>query len=113
MGNFLYLFRRNESEIPEMSPEQMQQVTQRWINWITELDKAGQLADRGNRLKKAGKVVRPEGLVTDGPYVELKEAIGGFIVVKADNLDAAAAMAKGCPIFSFGGNVEVREIDVL
>ena len=113
MGNFLFLFRRDESEIPEMSPEQMQQITQRWIDWITELDRAGQLADRGNRLKKAGKVVHPEGLVTDGPYVELKEAIGGFIVVKAENLAAAAILAQGCPIFSFGGNVEVREIDVL
>jgi len=113
MSNFLYLFRRNESEVPEMSAEQLQAITQRWMDWVAQIAADGHLADRGNRLKKEGKVVKPDGLITDGPYVELKEAIGGFIVVKADDLHQAAEIAKGCPIFAFGGNVEVREIDAL
>jgi hypothetical protein len=49
------------------------------------------------------------GLVTDGPYVEAKEVIGGFSVVQADDYDAAAAIARECPIARVGGAVEVRE----
>lgn len=113
MSTFLYLFRRNEAELPEHSAEEMQAITQRWMDWVAELKASGHLADRGNRLKKEGKVVRGEGVVTDGPFVELKEAVGGYIAVNAKDLDEAATLAKGCPIFSFGGNVEVREIDSL
>ena len=109
----MYLFRRNESELPQHSAEEMQAITQRWMDWVSELKAKGHLADRGNRLKKAGKVVRVDGLITDGPFVELKEAVGGYIAVTAKDLDEAAELAKGCPVFSFGGNVEVREIDVL
>lgn len=113
MSTFLFLFRRNEADIPEHSAEEMQAITQRWMDWVAELKAGGHLAERGNRLKKAGKVVHGEGVITDGPFVELKEAIGGYIAVTAKDLDEAAALAKDCPVFSFGGNVEVREIDSL
>jgi hypothetical protein len=49
-------------------------------------------------------------LVTNGPYVEIKEAIGGYIVVRAESLEEAAEFAKDCPILALGGNVEVRTI---
>jgi len=54
--------------------------------------------------------VKPGALVTNGPYVETKEAIGGYILIRAETLDEAAEMAKGCPILMIGGNVEVRNI---
>jgi hypothetical protein len=60
-----------------------------------------------------GKVVKPNNLVTDGPYMEIKESIGGYAVVKADSVEEAADLAKGCPVLNLGGNVEVREIMVL
>ena len=68
------------------------------------------LASPGNRLSTEGSVIKPEGIVTNGPYVEIKEAIGGYIIVKADSLDEAVALAKGCPILAIKGNVEVRTI---
>jgi hypothetical protein len=49
-------------------------------------------------------------VIVNGPYVELKEALGGYIMVKASNLDEATELAKNCPILSVGGSVEVRAI---
>ena len=68
------------------------------------------LVNSGNRLSAEGKVVKPGSLVTDGPYVEIKEAIGGYIIVRADSLEEAAEISKGCPILKLGGNVEIRTI---
>ena len=68
------------------------------------------LVSSGNRLAIEGKVVRTGGLITDGPFVEIKEAIGGYIVVRAETLEEAAEISRDCPILSVGGNVEVRAI---
>jgi hypothetical protein len=55
-------------------------------------------------------VVDARKVVTDGPFVESKEIVGGYSIVEADSIDAAAQLAKGCPALSFGGNVEVRPL---
>jgi len=60
-----------------------------------------------------GKTLKADGVVTDGPYAELKEVVGGYIIVKADSLDDALQLAHGCPILYVGGHVEVRDIMVL
>jgi hypothetical protein len=92
----------------------MQALTKKWMDWVGSIAAQNKLGDRGNRLvSNQGKVVKPNNLVTDGPYVEIKESIGGYSLVKANSLDEAAELAKGCPILSLGGNVEVREINAL
>ncbi|MES1226190.1 MAG: YciI family protein, partial [Bacteroidota bacterium] len=95
------------------SPEEMQAMTKKWMDWIGGIAAQNKLVDRGNRLDGAGKVVRPNNVITDGPYSEIKELIGGYTLVKANSLEEAAALAKGCPILTIGGNVEVREISVM
>jgi hypothetical protein len=55
-------------------------------------------------------VVTPGDVVTNGPYVEIKELIGGYIMISADSLEEAAEISKGCPILSVGGSVEVRPV---
>ena len=55
-------------------------------------------------------MVTAGNVVTDGPYVELAEAVGGYTIIKAETLEEAAELAKDCPIFLMGGNVEVRAI---
>jgi hypothetical protein len=70
----------------------------------------GKLVDSGNRLRIEGKVVSPGGVITNGPYVEVKEAIGGYTMIRATSLEEAAELSKGCPILTTGGSVEVREI---
>jgi hypothetical protein len=63
-----------------------------------------------NRLASEGKVVKPDNVVTNGPYVEMAEAIGGYSIIKANTLEEAVEISKGCPILSVNGNVEVRAI---
>ncbi len=109
MKEFMLVFRRDASSATiQMSPDQMQAITKPWQEWMDSLEKANVLTSRGNRLASEGRVVRPKGVVTTGPYVEIKEAIGGYIVVRAHDIDKAAELAKGCPILAMDGTVEVR-----
>ncbi len=111
MKEFLLIFRSdNTVSQGQPSPEQMQAVMKQWQDWMGSLAAQNKLANPGNRLSSEGRVVKPNNMVTNGPYVELTEAIGGYIVVNAASLDEAAELSKGCPILQVGGNVEVRTI---
>jgi hypothetical protein len=112
MKDFLFVF-RNDLVGPTGSPEEMQAITKKWMDWIGGIAAQNKLTDRGNRLSSTGKVVRPNNVITDGPYAEVKELIGGYTIVKANSIEEAAELASGCPILSIGGNVEVREISVM
>jgi hypothetical protein len=94
------------------SPEELQRRMQKWITWMQELAEAGHLKDRGHPLEGAGKTVRGrQKSVVDGPFAEAKDAIGGFSLIQARDLDAAVEISKGCPIFEAdSGAVEVRPI---
>ena len=84
---------------------------QKWMAWIQELGSNGHLKDPGQPLERTGKVVQGAGkIVTDGPYAEAKDLIGGYSLVQADDLAHAAEISKGCPIFDVGGLVEVRPV---
>ncbi|MES2622712.1 MAG: YciI family protein [Bacteroidota bacterium] len=114
MKEFLFVFRNDYKGRPDHdSPEELQAVMKEWMDWMGGIAAQNKLADRGNPLTGAGKVVRPNNVVTDGPYTEIKEVIGGYIIVKAASLDEAAELAHGCPIFKTGGNVEVREVSAM
>jgi hypothetical protein len=109
MKEFLLIFRRDfVTKEEQPSPEQIQKMMKPWQDWMGSLAAQNKLASSGNRLASDGRVVKSDKIVTDGPYVEIKEAIGGYIVVKANDLDEAAELAKGCPVLNIGGNVEVR-----
>ncbi len=112
MSEFVYLFRIDgEGEARAMAPERMQQSLQTWMAWIRSLDERGHLRAGGQPLQPAGKVVRgPDRLVTDGPYVEVKDYVNGFILVEAKDLEEAAELARDCPMVVGGGSVEVRPI---
>ncbi len=110
MSNFLFLFRGGNSDWLEDSPEEMQKHMQKWGAWMGGLREKGQLVD-GLPLAKEGKVVEKAGeVITDGPFAEGAEIVGGYLIVSADDLAEAVAISKGCPIFEHEGNVEVREI---
>jgi hypothetical protein len=94
-----------------MSPEQMQQRMQKWMNWMKDLGAKGHLKDQGNPLEDGGKVVKGKSkTVTDGPYAETKDVIGGYTLIEAKDINEAAELSKGCPIFDIDGVVEVRPI---
>jgi hypothetical protein len=68
------------------------------------------IVDMGGKLKQGGKILTTSG-TTDGPFVEAKEIIGGFMVVAAESYEGAAEIAKGCPgVVRPGSSVEIREI---
>ena len=113
MKEFLFIFRNDFNNVPNGSPEEMQAMTKKWMDWIGGIAAQNKLANRGNRLATGGKVVKPNNVITDGPYSEIKESVGGYSIVKVDSYEEAVEIAKGCPVLAMGGNVEVREIDQL
>ena len=111
MKDFLFIYRADYAAMQQQgSPEQMQAMMQRWMDWLGTLTAKDQLKDKGNRLQHGGKVVKPNNVVTDGPYMEIKETLGGYSIIVAPDIDAATEIAKTCPIYMTGGSVEVREI---
>lgn len=110
MKEFALIFRLSDISDFRPSPEQMQER----MNWLAGIASQNKLADKGNTLlpfEGSAKTVKANNVITDGAYTEIKEFISGYIVVKADTIDEAVAMAKGNPIFEqVVGSIEVREI---
>jgi hypothetical protein len=113
MAKFLFVYRNSGESYGNMSPEEMQQMLQKWQTWIADGLHKGWMLDAGDALKREGRVVNARKVVSDGPFIEVKEMVGGFSIVQADTLDAAAELAMGCPIFLRGGSVEVRPLQGL
>lgn len=109
MKEFLFVFRTDYQAMPMGSPEEMQAMTKKWQDWIGGIAAQNKLVQTGKRLSFDGKVVRPNGVITDGPYTEIKESIGGYMFIRAESSEEAIELAKGCPILAVGGNVEIRE----
>ena len=108
MEKFIYLFRGGLDH--NASPEAMQASMQKWNNWMQSLQKNNTMAG-GEPLMETGKqLTGTKKVVTDGPFIEAKEMVGGYLVVNAKNLDEAVEIAKGCPIFETNGRVEVRQV---
>jgi hypothetical protein len=113
MSQFVYLYRMADTARQEAmgTPERAQQNMQKWMAWMRDLDTKGHLKDRGQPLERVGKVVRgQQKMVTDGPYAEAKDLVGGFTIVEARDIEQAVELSRGCPILEGGGSVEVRPV---
>ncbi len=109
MANFMLIFRGGGS--PGDSPEQMQQHMQKWFAWFDGLTKSGVYKGQGAPLEQGGKVLRgARKTVSDGPYAEAKDLVGGYAIVEAKDLDGAVEIARGCPIYEKDGAVEIRPV---
>ncbi len=107
MSEFVYLFR---GEAPTGSPEHLQQQMQRWRAWMKDLADQGHFKG-GQPLERSGKVVKGgRKVVTDGPFAEAKDVVGGYMLVEAKDLAHAVELSLGCPILGTGGLVEVRPV---
>lgn len=105
MNEFVFLYRNGDRP---MSPEQIEQALPKWAAWFQALDAKGHIVDRGQPLQRSGKLVGK--VVTDGPFAEAKDVIGGYTLIKARDVSEAAELAKGCPLIERGGQVEVRPV---
>jgi hypothetical protein len=114
MKDFMLIFRdtlSNTEAYVKMSPADMQADMERWNTWMNTLAEQGKMIG-GQPLFATGKVVRGTAKkITDGPYIEGKDVVGGYLVIKAADLKEAVELSKGCPALSSPeGTVEVREI---
>jgi len=109
MNEFLLIFRRDfKTREQQPSPDQMQAHLKNWQNWFGSIAAQDKLARPLQRWDGEGRVLTHNKTTLNGPYAEIKESIGGLIIIKAADYEEALEIAQGCPILEFGGNVEVR-----
>jgi hypothetical protein len=107
MEKFIYLFRGG---MGNGSPEIMQSQMQKWLEWIERLTREGKYL-AGEPLMPGGKqLAGTQKTVTDGPFVEGKEVVGGFFMINASSYEEAVEIAKDFPEYNYGGTVEVRQV---
>ena len=113
MKTYLLILRDQELRWPTFSREQAQGILDQFTAWNERMRADARLVGAGKLTEDLGATVRPgdDGLVVDGPFSEAKEAIMGYYCVQAESLAEASELAKGCPILSYGGSVEVRELE--
>lgn len=110
MKEFILLF-RHENVTGKVSPEQMQLWMKQQMDWVGGIAAQNKFVSGTGLLFDEAKVVRHGGIVTNGPFGEIKETLGGYIIVRAESVAEAAEFAKGTPILQGEANtVEVREL---
>lgn len=106
--NYYALFLRNETiDFASYSPEEMERIMRDFDEWNARMIGEGQLIASASLQGGGGKTLR-QGVVSDGPYSEAKEAVAGLLLIQAANYEQALAMAADCPFLPRGGSVEVR-----
>lgn len=111
MEKFMFLFRGGDTHPDNAndSKEAMDYI-QSWITWMQGLGQKGILAG-GESLQRTGKQVTGKSkVVTEGPFIEAKEMVNGYLIVNAKDINEAVEISKGCPIFEENGKVEVRPV---
>lgn len=109
---YLLIFRDRSPEVYQtMSAERRQQLMQRWNAWYDRLAEQGKV-EHGHPLEPRGRVVSgPHGeRVTDGPFAESTEGIGGYFLLTVRDLEEATEIAQRCPSLAHGMTVEVRPV---
>jgi hypothetical protein len=110
MPTFALFFRGGAVEVPDLSPGEMQAHLKKWYEWAATLAKDGRYTS-GQPLDNGGRTIRgKDRIVTDGPYAESKDLVTGALLLEAASLDEATSLAQGCPVFDYGGSVEVRMV---
>lgn len=110
MKEYVLLFRQPNYDYRNTDPEKMKALGKKWQDWVGGIAAQGKLESHGVRLDMQGKVLKAGGVITDGPFVEIKEKLGSFIIIKADSIEEATTLAHGCPAIDEGGSVEIRPI---
>lgn len=110
MKEYILLF-RHENVNGKVSPEQIQQWMKQQMDWVNTLVAQNKFVSGTGLLFDDARVVNHKKMITNGPFGDIKETLGGYIVVKAASTEEAAEFAKGAPILQGEGNtVEVRQI---
>lgn len=111
------LISHHSNEMPEgfeITPEMIQGIIQKYNDWMAKITESGHLVSLNKLKDDLGRNMTGFGdkqVVTDGPYAETKEVIGGYWIIQAADYDEAVRVASTCPTLEFGGRLEVREVE--
>jgi hypothetical protein len=113
MEEFMLILRHQDgSKIA--SPEQMQVWMKQTMDWIGSIAAQKKYVDGNGLLYEDARVVTckdSKKVITNGPFGDIKETLGGYMIVKADSMEEAVEFAKGAPVLQGEGNsVEIRRI---
>ena len=114
MSDYLLLFRGGDAKTMRKTHEKWQEHMQKWMTWMGSLNEQGKFVS-AQPLAESGKTITGnKKIVSDGPFMEGKEMVGGYLICKANDYTEALEISQGCPILEFDdGVVEVREIQEL
>src|SRR6266496_6663419 len=115
MKDYLLLFRGGDDIRAEeqKDPEKWQAHMMKWKTWMEDLGNSRKFIS-GKTLDQDGSVINgSKKSVTDGPFTEGKEIVGGYLMIKASDMKEAVELSKGCPLLEHEGSVEVREVQEL
>ena len=112
---FMVLIHQEEADFSKYSPNDFQNLMQQFQTWTQKITKEGYFVAGDKLTKDPGKTIKVKNgrVIVDGPYADSKDAIGGYYVIKAESMDEALEVVKGCPAMTYGGILEVREVDQL
>ena len=113
MPQYVLLLHDSGTMPPDMSPEDMQAVIERYIVWRKRVQSDGRKVEGHKLVDGAGRVMNGKAgapTVTDGPYAEAREVIGGLFILDATSYDEVVALCQDCPHLEFG-SIEIREIE--
>ena len=114
MPNYLLLLHEQPSDFSQYSPEEIEAVIAEYIAWRKKLVADGRYVGSHKLRDEGGRNLtgyNGDFRVTDGPYTETKEVIGGFFSISAADYDEAVEISKDCPHLKYGGRIELREIE--
>lgn len=114
MHNYMLLLHEDESQRTGIAHDKMMAMLKEYRDWSAKLRAENKLIGGEKLGEDNGRVLRDKNgkvTVTDGPYAESKEVVGGFFIIAAKDYDEACTIARGCPHLKYYGRVEVRQIE--
>lgn len=117
MPNYMLLLHQDSAATPTAtaaSPDEVMAVIKQYAAWADRMRAEGRLQGGNKLTNDAGRILQPKSgriAVTDGPYAESKEMIGGYFILSAKDYDEACTVAESCPHLTYGGRIELRQVD--
>jgi hypothetical protein len=117
MAKYLLLLYDDPSHWAKLKPEEIKTAIGKYRAWGDKLRQNRIYLGSHKLTEEPGKVVRGrrngKPRITDGPYSETKEVLGGYYLIEAANYDQAVESTRDCPHLEYGGTIEVRQVDEL
>lgn len=110
MKEFMMIFVGPDYGEIGLSPEQIEQRMGKWFAWHEKMEKQGIIKSGEALHAPAKRVSGPDRIVSDGPFVESKELVGGYYIIEAESADDVVEIAQDFPDYELGSSVEIREV---